>query len=315
MSFKTTCQRLNPIGQCQKYNLSIWQCPSFLFPLNGLITILAMVSTYFVAVKYTQPEIVALIVIGVSIILIIIGYLITKGFEDLAQANRLKTEFVNIASHQLRTPLTGIKWNLELIQKSNSLTQEEILDKLEEIKDNNQRMIGLVNDLLDVARIEQGRLNLKPQKVFLDEMIQKLVEEYRPLAKASNIKIISEIESDIPLIIIDPQGIGLVLRNLIDNAIRYTKGSGTVRIKLIKKRNSIRCEIQDEGVGIPDRDQKSIFLKFFRSQNAMKYQTIGTGLGLFIAKSFIKESDGKIDFWSEEEKGSTFWFELPINNK
>ncbi|MBU1292417.1 HAMP domain-containing histidine kinase [Patescibacteria group bacterium] len=313
MGLKKICQKLNPIEQCRKYNLSIWQCPSFLFPLSGLITILAMIGTYFVAVEYTQPEIVALIVIGITAILIIIGYLIIKGFEDLAQANRLKTEFVNIASHQLRTPLTSIKWILELIQKSKSLTHEEILEKLDEIKENNQRMIRLVNDLLDVARIEQKKLNLQPQKVFLNEIIQKLIEEYNPLAKASNIKIILETKSDIPVIIIDPQGISLVLYNLLDNAIRYTKGGGTIRIKLTKKGNSVRCEIQDEGVGIPNKDQKNIFQKFFRSQNIMEYQTIGTGLGLFIAKAFIKESNGKIDFWSQEKKGSTFWFELPIN--
>ncbi|MBU2068209.1 HAMP domain-containing histidine kinase [Patescibacteria group bacterium] len=313
MGLKKICQKLNPIEQCRKYNLSIWQCPSFLFPLSGLITILAMIGTYFVAVEYTQPEIVALIVIGITAILIIIGYLIIKGFEDLAQANRLKTEFVNIASHQLRTPLTSIKWILELIQKSKSLTHEEILEKLDEIKENNQRMIRLVNDLLDVARIEQKKLNLQPQKVFLNEIIQKLIEEYNPLAKASNIKIILETKSDIPVIIIDPQGISLVLYNLLDNAIRYTKGGGTIRIKLTKKGNSVRCEIQDEGVGIPNKDQKNIFQKFFRSQNIMKYQTVGTGLGLFIAKAFIKESNGKIDFWSQEKKGSTFWFELPIN--
>jgi len=313
MDLKKICQKLNPIEQCQKYNITIWQCPSFLFPLSGLVTILAMIGTYFVAIEYARPEIVALIVIGVTVILIITGYLIIKGFEDLAQANRLKTEFVNIASHQLRTPLTGIKWTLELIQKSKSLTHEEILEKLDEIKENNQRMIRLVNDLLDVARIEQKRLNLKPQKVFLDEIIQKLIEEYKPLAKASNIRIIMETESNIPLIIIDPQGVDLVLRNLLDNAVRYTNGGGIIRIKLTKKGKFIRFEIQDEGVGIPEKDQKSIFQKFFRSQNVMKYQTVGTGLGLFIAKAFIEESKGKIDFWSEEGKGSTFWFELPIN--
>lgn len=312
MDLKKILQTINPLGQCRKYGLSSWQCPSFLFPLTGLITIIAMISTYFVAIEYARPEIVALIVIGVTVILTIIGYLIIKGFEDLAQANRLKTEFVNIASHQLRTPLTGIKWTLELIRQAEDMTDQEKSEKLSEIEENNERMIRLVNDLLDVARIEQGRINLKPQKVFLDEMTQSLIKEYQGLAKASNIKIILEAESDIPFVVIDPQGIGLVLRNLLDNAIRYTQGGGTIRIKLTKEGKFIRCEIQDEGVGIPENDQKSIFQKFFRSQNVMKYQTIGTGLGLFIAEAFIKESNGKIDFWSEEGKGSTFWFELPI---
>jgi len=105
----------------------------------------------------------------------------------------------------------------------------------------------------------------------------------------------------------------MLLHNLIDNAIKYTKKEGLVKIRLTKKRKSIRCEIEDNGVGIPEIDKKNIFEKFFRSQNIMKYQTIGSGLGLFIAKSVIEISNGKIGFWSRENKGTTFWFELPIN--
>ncbi len=313
MGLKGICQKLNFVKQCQEYNLRLWQCPSFLFALIGLITILTMLGTYFIAVKYTQPELVALIVVIVTTLLMVIGYLITKGFEDLAQANRLKTEFVNIASHQLRTPLTGIKWTINLIQQSSKdLPHKELLERIDEIKENNQRMIKLVNDLLDVARVEQGRLTLKPQKTFLDEIVHSLIEEYKNLAKASNLKLILESESKLPPLTIDLQDIGLVLRNLLDNAIRYTRGGGVIRIKLTKKQNLIRCEIQDSGVGIPKKDQKSIFQKFFRSQNVLKYQTVGTGLGLFIAKAIIEESKGKIGFWSEENKGTTFWFELPI---
>jgi len=314
MNKRKICQKLNPFTQCQKYDLSIWQCPSFLFSLSGIITIIAMIATYFVAIKYTEPEIVALIVIGVTTILIIIGYLITRGFEDLAQANQLKSEFVNITSHQLRTPLTGIKWTIDLIRKSKYTTHEELLEKLDGIEENNQRMIKIVNDLLRVARIEQNSLNLKPQDISLNEIIDKLIKEYKPLADASNTKVVLEIEPNIPLIKFDPEGINFILRNLIDNAIKYTKEEGLIKIKLIKKDKLIRCEIEDNGVGIPEMDKKSIFKKFFRSQNIMKYQTIGSGIGLFISKAIIKKSNGKIGFSSEENKGTIFWFELPINN-
>ena len=307
-------QKLNPLTQCKKYNLDIWQCPNFLFPLSGMITILAMISTYFVAIEYTEPEIVALIVIGVTTILIIIGYLIARGFENLAQANQLKSEFVNITSHQLRTPLTGIKWTIDLMRKSKHTTNEELLEKLDGIEESNQRMIKIVNDLLRVARIEQNSLNLKPQDISLNEIIDKLIKEYKPLANASNIKIVLETEPNIPLIKADLKGIDFILRNLIDNAIKYTKEEGLIKIKLIKKDKLIRCEIEDNGVGIPEMDKKSIFKKFFRSQNIMKYQTIGSGIGLFISKAIIKKSNGKIGFSSEENKGTIFWFELPINN-
>jgi signal transduction histidine kinase len=315
MLLKKIYQQLNFATQCKKYHLSLWQCPSFLFFLTGLITILAMLGTYLIAAKYAQPEIVALIVIGIAVIFIISGHFIVQGFEKLAQANQMKSEFVSIVSHQLRTPLSGIKWTINLMthQSAEKLSNEQ-LERLEMIKENNQRMINLVNDLLNVSRIEQGELGLKPEKVSLEKITQELIKEYTPLAKASNIQISLQLKQKLPLVLTDPQGIKLALSNLIDNALRYAKDKGWVKINLIKKDNSIRCEVQDNGVGIPKEDQKKIFQKFFRSQNIMKYQTEGTGLGLFIAQAIIKASQGKMGFWSKEGKGSTFWFELPIKS-
>jgi len=314
MSFKKLYQQLNFIGQCRKYNLSLWQCPSFLVVLIGMITILAMLGTYLIATKYTnQPEIVALIVIGITITLTIINYFVIRGFERLAEANQLKSEFVNIVSHQLRTPLTNIKWTIDLMfrRKTNDLTGQQ-LEKIKTIKENNQRMMDLVNDLLSVSRIEQGKLGLQPEKISLEKVIQGLIKEYIPLAGASNVNLYLEIEENIPLISIDPQGIKFVLQNLIDNAIRYSQGKGQVKIRLLKKGKLIRCQIEDKGVGIPLEDQKKIFQKFFRSRNIMRHQTEGTGLGLFIAKAIIEASKGKLGFQSQEGKGSTFWFEIPI---
>jgi len=313
MEIKKFFQQMNIIGECRKYSVPLWECPSFLIILTGLITIMAMLATYFIATEYTEPRVVALIVILVTVILITISYLIVQGFEKLVEANRLKSEFVSIASHQLRSPLTGVKWAIALMlsEQTEHLDPEQ-LERLKTIKESNQRMINLVNDLLNVSRIEQGRLGLKPEKTSLEKLIQRIVEEYALLAKAKNVKVFLEAEKDLPLILIDPQGMRLVLHNLVDNAIIYAKSGGKVKIRLFKKGRLIRCELEDNGVGIPKEDQKKIFQKFFRSQNVMKYQTEGTGLGLFIAKAIIKSSKGNINFKSQEGQGSTFWIELPI---
>lgn len=313
MPIKRFFQELNFVAQCKKNNLTLWQCPSFLFLITSLVTILAMLSAYIITIKYAQPEIVALVVIGVTAILFIINYLIVQGSEKLAQANQMKTEFVNIASHQLRTPLTGIKWAINLMNndQAEKLTEEQS-ERLQIIKENNQRMINLVNDLLNLSKIEQGKLELTPEKISLDKIIRKIIREHSLIIKANNTELSLDSKPNLPLISINSQGIELVLNNLIDNAIRYTQKKGIVKIKLFKKNNAVRCEIKDNGVGIPKEDQNKIFQKFFRSQNIMKYQTEGTGLGLFIAKAIIKNAKGQIGFFSQENKETIFWFEIPI---
>jgi len=312
MLIKKIYQRLNFINQCKKYNLSLWQCPSFLFILTGLIIIIAMISTYIVAIKFTPPEIVALIVIGMTIILIIINHFILQGVDKLAEANKMKSEFIGIVSHQLRTPLTGIKWSIDLIMREKDRLDKFYIQELGDIIQNNERMIKLVNDLLDVSKIEQGRLILKPEKISIEELSRNIIKEYHSIAKAKNIVITLKSKTNHQYVLIDKQGIKIIIRNLIDNAIKYIKDKGEVKISLINKKNSVRFEIKDNGVGIPKQDQKKIFQKFFRSQNIMRHQTVGTGLGLFIAKSIIKESKGKIGFNSKEKKGTIFWFEMPI---
>lgn len=314
--FKEIFDQFNFTKQSKKYHLSIWQCPGFLSFLTGIITIIVMISTYIITIKHMDPEIVALIVLAMTAVLVIFNYLIVQGFERLVEASRLKTEFVSIVSHQLRTPLTGVKWTINLIkqEKGFSATKQQA-ERLEMMEENNQRMINLVNDLLNISRVEQGRLNVNPETLYLKKTIQGLVDEYKEFLKANNVKLLFTSKDNVKPVFIDRQGMGLVLHNLLDNAIRYTKGEGEVKISLFKKGNSIRCEIKDNGVGIPKDDYKRIFQKFFRSQNVMKYQTQGTGLGLFIAKSIIIAAKGKIGFKSKENKGTTFWFELPIHHK
>lgn len=315
MTFISLCKKLHIFRQCYEYNIRLGECPSFLFVIIGFINIVATVSTYFIATRFTQnPEPVILITFTVTILIFIIGYSITKGFEKLAQANQMKTEFVSVASHQLRTPLSSIRWVVELLTSGRlgRLTSKQ-LDYLNDIKQSNKKMVRLINDILDVSRIEMGKLNLQPEQVDILEIIQELIKEFEPLAKASNVKIFLKSEPNLPLVYMDPQRITMAIQNILDNAIKYIKGKGEVGINLVPiNKNFAKITISDTGVGIPENQKKFIFQRFFRSNNILKHQTVGTGLGLFIAKAIVETSGGKIGFKSKENIGSTFWFTVPV---
>jgi len=305
--------KIHLFKDCQDYNLSLWECPSFIFLVLGLLNITAMVSTYFIANRYTdQPEIVALIVIAISTFIFVLSHSITQGFDKLAQANKMKTEFVSIASHQLRTPLSAIRWTLNLISDGRITNPTDMATYLGLVKENNERMIRLVNDLLDVSRVEMGRMAFFPKQTNIYVLIEKIVNASAPFAQANNVTLSMEAPDTLPNVLTDPDKISITIQNLVDNAIKYTKEKGEVKVTLVSDKDFVTIAIKDKGVGIPDSQQKHIFKKFFRSDNIMKNQTVGTGLGLFIARSIVEGNKGKIWFESKEGEGTTFFFTLPI---
>ena len=315
-SIKKFFSQLNFVSVCRRYHLGLWQCPGFLTLMMGLVTIVAMLGTYFIASYYTdQPEITALIVIITTIVIFIIGSLIVTNFNRLAEVNQMKTEFVSIVSHQLRTPLAVLKWSLNLLMAGKIDEIEKKDEYLAIIKSSNERMIKLVNDLLDVSRIEQGRLDLKPEKISLADLVKDLIKEMSSLAQAHLVVIETDIAENLPMVLVDVSRLRLALQNLLDNAIKYipdTAQEGKVKIKLMSGNGQMKCLIEDNGVGIPTHQQSQVFQKFFRSETIMKRQIEGTGLGLFLSKAIVEASGGKINFISQEGVGSTFWFTLPI---
>jgi signal transduction histidine kinase len=314
MNLRKIYHQLNLPAQCQKYNVPLWQCPQFLFLIMGIIIIGAATTAYLIGTHYIEdPQLIALIVLALSGTLFIFAYIINVSFEKLAEASRIRTEFVRIVSHQLRSPITNLSWAIDgLMSGDLGRIAESQLEYFKILKENSARMKELIKDLLITSRIEEGTLPIKKEKVSLIEIIKSLVSEFQPFARASNVETEFSYDENLPKILTDPQQIKVVMENLLDNAIRYSQRKGKIKIRLERKGDDIYFEIKDSGVGIPQEDQKYIFQKFFRSKSKEKG---GTGLGLFITKSIIEKLGGKIWFESEEGKGTTFYFTLPIFTK
>jgi len=313
MKINSLLKELDFMAECRKYGLGFWQCPNSLFLVMGLIIIFAMLLTYYVGIHLVDPEVVIAMVSIVTMILLVIGHSVVSSFSRIVEANRMKSEFVSIVSHQLRTPLSALKWSLDLLRSERlgkvSVKQKEYLDI---INDSGVKMIRLVNDLLNVNRIEEGRFAMQPKLFSLTEAIQSTIDELKVMAKAQNVNLFFE-NSNHYEVYADPDKIKMVIQNLIDNAIKYSKKEGgDVRISVEKQKEMIRVSVKDNGIGIPDLVKKQVFGKFFRGDNLIKQKVEGTGLGLFIAKGIIKLSGGDMGFESVEGLGSNFWFTLPV---
>jgi len=304
---------LNVVGQCRKMRVPLWQCPRLLFIGMGIVIILAIVFTYFFVVIRTEPEVAALIVMMVAGFLIIQSYLILFATENLAETNRLKTEFINITSHQLRSPLTASKWALELVLDSVKDLPPEAQENFRIIEDSNARIGKLIYLLLQVARIEANTLKQHKRDVSFVEIAKAVVDQNYFFVRASNITLEFIPSAENLFVNFDPDQLRFIIQEIFDNAIRY---SGRKKITITFKRvnSNVLFEIKDTGVGIPRDEQKSIFQKFYRGSNIYTLSPGGTGLSLFIIKKMLEANGGKIGFKSVVGEGSAFWFTVPLVN-
>ncbi len=313
-TIKKVLQGLNPFHNCKKYNIPIWQCPSFLFLLMGLFIIVVMLITYSIAnLRISDPTIVSILVMGVTFILLIIDFFITRSFERISEANRMKSEFISVVSHQLRSPLTNLKYSLEFLMsdKLKNVSKDE-LEYFKILEENTKRMGDLINNLLIVSRIETSQLPLRKEEFSFIDLTKKMIMKFKVYSEATNVKIKLKTEKNLPNVLADPFWVEQTIQNLLDNAIRYSHSGDEIEISIKPDSKKLIFCIQDSGVGIPKLEQKYIFQKFFRSKNALKYQTQGSGLGLHIVKQVLSLMKGKIWFKSKEDQGTTFYFSLPI---
>lgn len=235
-------------------------------------------------------------------------------FRDLTseiEQEKLKSDFISIASHQLRTPLSAIHIYTRMLREGmgGELSHQQ-QTYANTILLSVKRMNELIDTLLNITRIEAGSLIVREQTVQPEELVEQIVTEFIPQAKAKQTKIQTTMETDLPCLQSDPLLIKEILSNLISNAIKYTPSSGRINIKVFRKDNDVMFSVKDDGYGIPQHNQKYIFTKFFRADNITVQDVSGTGLGLYLTKIIIDKLGGDIWFKSKEGKGTEFCFSL-----
>jgi signal transduction histidine kinase len=237
-------------------------------------------------------------------------HLLQEQNEKLREADRLKDEFVALISHDLRTPLTSIMGYLELALESDELPETE-RGYLEVVDRNSQRLLRLVNDLLFVARLEAGEMDIHFDELDLGDVVRQALEEAEPRARAKEIALESDTDS-VPSISADRGRMFQLLDNLVGNAIKFTPTGGNVSVRLSREGDLVRLEVEDSGIGIAPEDQRRLFERFFRAANTRDGYVPGTGLGLYIARAIVEAHGGRIAVESSPGVGTCFRVELPL---
>ncbi len=241
---------------------------------------------------------------------------LTRANEKLQELDSVKSDFISVVAHQLRTPLSGVKWTLSMLLSGDmgelNNEQKTFLMKTYE---SNARMITLVNDMLVADRIQSGRVHYGFKHLDIINLMDNVLFEIAPTASKRNISIIYKNKfENLPQAYVDPETMRAVLQNLLENAIKYTIDGGKVEIDVKQDGEYLLVSIADSGIGIPEDQKGEVFSKFFRARNAIKKETDGSGLGLYIAKTVVEKNGGKIWFETEEGKGTTFYFTVPLQS-
>lgn len=232
--------------------------------------------------------------------------------ERLKVLNETKDDFVSMASHQLRTPLTSIKGYLSMVLEGDmgKITAGQ-RTMIEQAFTSSQRMAYLISDLLNMSRLRTGRLTVTPGTVSLNKIIDQEIAQLKRMAEGGNVKLIVEEGEDLPSVALDETKIRQVIMNLVDNAIYYTGRGGTVTVRLSQTPKSVELRVIDTGIGVPVADQHKLFTRFYRASNAKKVRPDGTGIGLYMVRKVVTALGGSVIFNSVEGKGSTFGFSFP----
>jgi two-component system phosphate regulon sensor histidine kinase PhoR len=238
--------------------------------------------------------------------------LIFRDMSEEMKNDRLKMDFIGIASHQLRTPLTAVVTYAHMLEDNFGGKLSDIQQSfVNVIITASRRMNELVGTLLNITRIEAGNIRVEPKPVQVENIIQEILDEMKPEADGKRIKLSLNVKTQLERIKTDKLLVHEVFANLISNAIKYTPPGGKISVTITDRFNDIVISVKDNGYGIPVEDQRYVFIKFFRSSDAMKHDVTGTGLGLYLTKVLVDNLGGEVWFKSIKNKGTTFFVSLP----
>jgi two-component system, OmpR family, phosphate regulon sensor histidine kinase PhoR len=223
----------------------------------------------------------------------------------------MKSDFVSFVTHQLRTPLAGIKWMLELAAQEPALPPDAA-SFVQDARDAAERLISFVNNLLEISRLEGGTLTIAMQDTPIGALTRSVLDELGPLIQDRGHRLSIAGDADVPPVRAEPQLLRQVLLNLVSNAAKYTPPGGTIAIAMGREGQLARRSITDSGIGIPEASRARLFEKFYRGDNVTAIETEGTGLGLYLVQLVMEQLGGQVSYVSEEGKGSTFVVTLPI---
>lgn len=235
--------------------------------------------------------------------------------EQLRGLDVAKDEFVSMASHQLRTPLTSVKGYISMVLEGDvgKITKMQ-RQLLREAFTSSERMVHLINDFLNVSRVQTGKFMIETHEVDLAKVLKQEVKSLETTAESRDLSFKMIIPDKPVMVVIDEGKIRQVIMNFIDNALYYSKPNTAIQVSLKIFPRDVRVEVSDHGIGVPAKQQAKLFGKFFRADNARKQRPDGTGVGLYLAKMVIDGHRGKLIFSSIEGKGSTFGFSLPLEH-
>ncbi len=304
-------------NESKEFGIPIWKLPDVVLITMAVINIIVMVGTYFLATKYdNDPGKVIILVAIEAAIITIIGNVLSESAKKIVETTKLKKEFIQIISHQMRSPLTTMKWQIELLKKkaAENLNKKQI-EQIDRIYEENERLTNMIADILNMSRIDKNLEHLIYSDIALENVVSECITMLSGFAKFKKIEFDFKGNRRKNMVCVDNEKMKIAIVNVIENAISYSKKGKTIKITTKPDGEFVALKIKDQGIGIKEGEQEIVFNKFYRGEGGKKAQPEGTGLGLFMTKKVIEQMGGTITLKSKEAKGSEFTMRFPRPRK